>query len=347
MRTTSHMSKCSANNTVIIMIEFPDKGFVNDIERYRRRKPSVTIVLERDVVAPVMFRNTNSDRAETREFGDTLHAQVNGEKFVSKERLSGLDFLRRLTVEYSDGTWEDAINEGNMPQGLISDEHTYNEPEGIDTSLNLGTITYGAAGTGDQEYALKSHVYEGYTYTLQEYDIMNKETRNAVYESGTMQDESGTQSSSLFEESRVHPGNKFLHFISVEAGTPGMFLYVLHNVLNTGKYGARGTRAGKTIQNNLLGFILGKHDTALSTAELMRDYYDDDLYSALTEYISDERKLDWEVYSESLDDFDSYPDWLDRCVDVAGRKVSDADEVLYEHFRRDTEDALSNAFDDL
>jgi CRISPR-associated protein Csc2 len=330
-------------------IEFPEKGFADEIDRYRKRKPTVTMIIERDVVAPVMFRNTNSDRAETKEFDGVLHAQVNGEKFVTKERLRGLDLLRRLDEEFGDGEWQEAFENGNMPDGLISNDYTHNEPERISSSLNLETLTYGVAVTGNQQkYDGKSHVYEGYTYSLHPYDIMRKETRNAVYESGTMRDEEGKQSSSLFEEARVHPDNKFIHFVSVEAGTPGMFLYVLHNILNTSKYGARETRAGKTIDNKILGFILGKHDTALSTAEFMEEFYEDEsLYESLSEYVNSESRVDWEVYSEHMSESEGYPDWLEQSVEVAGRRRSDADEILYEHFREDTENALSNIIEDI
>lgn len=342
------MNKSLANNTVTTMtIDIPQKGFVDGIERYRKRKPTVTLAIERDVVAPVMFRNSNSDRAESREFGDTLHAQVNGEKFVAKERLTGLDLLRRLSDEYGDDSseWKESMNNDELPPGLISSEYTHNEPEGINTALNLETLTYGIAGTGDQEYGLKSHVYEGYTYSLDEYDIMRKEVRNAVFESGTMQDEDGDQASALFELAKIHPGNSFVHFVTIEAGTPGMFLYVLHNILNTGKYGARETRSGKTIHNNIRGVILSEHDTALATAQFIEDYYEGDVASALENYISDEERVDWDVYGDEFTSYPDYPDWYQRAEGVAKRRADDADRVLYEHFRNDTEDALTNILD--
>ena len=98
-------------------LTFPDKGLVESFEIYRRRKPTVTLVVKRDVVNPVLFRNTNPDRAETQEFQGQLHAQANGEKFVSKERLTGLDLIRSLD------------NDGD----LIDPEYAYNEPEGIES----------------------------------------------------------------------------------------------------------------------------------------------------------------------------------------------------------------------
>lgn len=310
-------------------LDYPDKGLVESFGIYRKEKPSVTLVVRRDVTEPTLFRNSNHDRAETQEFGDKLHAQVNGEKFTSKERLTGLDLLRQLD------------------DSLVHEEYTYNEPANLEKSLNAGTLTYGLAGTGDQDFAIKSRVVEGYTYTTDEYDLMNKETRNAVYESGTMRDDEGTQSEALFDFVKVQPGNDLIHFITLEAATGPMLLYVLHNVLNTGKYGARETRTGRNIRNEILGVVLGDHDTSLSTGELLMEYHNDerDLATSIGEYVADVRRTDWEVYGE-IESADDFPAWFDRLHSVARRTADDADEVLREEFLRMREDAKGTFGDD-
>lgn len=300
----------------------PEKGFIGDYSIYRKEKPSITLAVKRNVVEPVLIRNSDPDRAETQEFGDQIHAQANGEKFVSKERLTGLDLLRSLD---EDGE-------------LISGSYKYNEPEDLETSLNLDVFSYGLAGTGDQTFAFKSHVIEGYTYTTDEYDLMNKETRNAVYESGTMRDEDGEQSESLFEYVKVQPGNSFVHFITIESGTPEMLLYVLHNILNTEKYGARETRSGKNIDNEILGIILGDHSTALSTGELLMNYDTEDVDEAVENYISNAQKADWEVSSDQLD-FDDFPDWFQEMKEVASLQAEDSQERLKEELEEFTEKA--------
>ncbi|TKX43648.1 type I-D CRISPR-associated protein Cas7/Csc2 [Halorubrum sp. SD690R] len=296
-------------------LQYPDTGLEESFDIYRKRKPSVTLVVRRNVTEPTLFRNSSHDRAETQEFGDKLHAQVNGEKFTSKERLTGLSLLRELDDEF------------------VDDDYAYNEPTDLDGSLNIGTLTYGLAGTGDQDFAIKSRVVEGYTYTTDEYDLMNKETRNAVYESGTMRDDKGNQSEALFDFVKVQPGNDLVHFITLEAATGPMLLYALHNILNTGKYGARETRTGRNIRNEILGVVLGKHDTSLSTGELLLEYHneDDDLKSSIGEYISAVERNDWEVYGE-LDGADPFPEWFERLEAVASREADDADEVLREEF---------------
>lgn len=299
----------------------PSKGTVEEISIYRKRKPSVTLAVRRNVVEPTLFRNSNADRAETQEFGDQLHAQVNGEKFISKERLTGLDLLRKLD---EDGE-------------LIDGTYTYNEPGDLEDAINMDTLTYGLAGTGDEDFAMKSRVVEGYTYTTEEYDLMNKETRNAVYESGTMRDEEGEQSEALFEFVKVQPGNSFVHFVTLESGTPEMLLYVLHNVLNTKKYGARETRTGKNIENEIVGVVVGDHDTSLSTGELLMEYADDDV--ELSDYLLDAQRDDWELYSDELQEFDEFPGWFTELREIAERVSSSSDDDMREAFTELTEEA--------
>jgi CRISPR-associated protein Csc2 len=310
-------------------LEYPKKGLVESFEIYRKRKPSVTLVIKRDVTEPTLFRNSNHDRAETQEFGDRLHAQVNGEKFTSKERLTGLDLLRELD------------------DGFVDEEYAYNEPQSLKKSLNVGTLTYGLAGTGEQDFAIKSRVVEGYTYTTDEYDLMNKETRNAVYESGTMRDDENQQSEALFDFVKVQPGNDLVHFVTLEAATGPMLLYVLHNVLNTGKYGARETRTGRNVRNDVVGVIIGDHDTSLSTGELLMEYHDegDDPVQSIGNYIEAVRRNDWEVYGR-FDSTDSFPPWFDQLRAVASREVEHADETLRQEFAELMEGARAKLLDD-
>jgi CRISPR-associated protein Csc2 len=303
-------------------LEYPDTGLVESFNIYRKQKPSVTLVVKRDVTEPTLFRNSNDDRAETQEFGNRLHAQVNGEKFTSKERLTGLSLLRTLDDEF------------------VDDDYAYNEPTTLDASLNVDTVTYGLAGTDDEDFAIKSRVIEGYTYTTDEYDLMNKETRNAVHESGTMRDKEGEQSEALFDYVKVQPGNDLVHFVTLEAATGPMLLYVLHNILNTGRYGARETRTGRNIRNEVVGIVLGDHDTSLSTGELLMEYHEagQPLSGSLGRYIDTVARGGWDVYG-TFDGADPFPEWYDQIESVAGRRADDADEVLRDEFDQLTERA--------
>lgn len=302
-------------------IDFPETGFIDEYEFYMKERPSVTLAVERKVVDPLLIRNSEQDRAETQVIGDATRAQANPEKFTTKERLSGLNLLRRLDED----------------EDLISEEYAYNEPPALDQALNLDTLTYGMTGTGDQDYGVKSRLVAGYTYTVQEYDLMQAEVRNAAYESGTMTNKEGEHSQALYEQVRVQPGNEFPHFLTLEAGTPAMLAYVLHNVLNTHGYGARETRSGKTIENDVRAVILAEQPALLSVGEFLTEQAPsvDEFDEALDNYVHEHAREDWEIHTA----WDGFPDWFDDLLAVAGRETPDAAETLRELFVADTDAA--------
>lgn len=321
-------------------VTFPDKGFVDTYGVSRFRRPSVTVIVKRDVVAPLLIRNTEDSRAEIQEINGRVHAQSNPEKFVSKERLTGLDLLRSL----------------NDSDDLIDDGYTYNQPDTWEQALNLDPLCYGVSGTGSDEFAIKSHVTQGYTITTNEYNFTDEEVRNAVYETGTMKsydNEDGfDQSSALYGLSPIQIGNSFVHFVTVEAALPGMFAYVLHNLLNTFSYGARDTRHGKNVDNKIIGLIQADHPVSLSTGEWLKDYHTpqisesesseaspesdgtvdengpDPVINSLSAYISDAERDHWEVYLDGQSDYPDYPEWFTDLYDIASRKAPDAKEQL-------------------
>lgn len=309
-------------------IDFPDTGFVDSYGFYMKERPSVTLAIERTVVDPLLIRNSEQDRAETQVIAEKTRAQSNPEKFTTKERLTGLNLLRRLD---EDGD-------------LISEEYAYNEPPALKDAINLDTLTYGMTGTGDQDYGMKSRLVAGYTYTVDEYDVMQAEVRNAAYESGTMTDKDGEHSQALYEQVRVQPGNVFPHFLTLEAGTPAMLAYVVHNVCNTFGYGARETRSGKTIKNDIRAVILTEQPALLSVGEFLRseDPSTGSFDDALASYIDTRAREDWEVHTAD----EGFPDWFEGLLSVAGRKVDEAPTVLRDLFVEDHQAALSEILEE-
>lgn len=305
-----------------MVIEKPSTGIVDEFSIMRKRKPTVTLVVKRDVVEPTLFRNTDPTRAEIQRFGDDeYHAQANGEKFTSKERLTGLDLLRKLQEDHED------LN-------LIKDSYTYNEDTGFSESINMDALTYGLVGTGDSDFAMKSRVIEGYTYTSEEYDLMDEEARNAIYETGTMRDEENEQARSLFKQVRVQPGNSFIHFVTLESATAEMLLYVIHNILNTSRYGAKETRTGHNMENKIIGTITGDYDTTLSTGELLMDYHDgEDIVDSTKEYIEEVSQENWNFNINEM------PDWVENMKKIATRRVEDAEDQMASAFDSLTESA--------
>ena len=303
----------------------PDDGFAEKYEVYRRARPTVTLVVLRTLTDPTLFRSTDSERAETQEFGGIIHAQVNGEKFVSKERLTGLNLCREL-------------DEG---ENIIVKEYTYNEPiNSLPKSQTADLLTYGLAGTvSGATFSQKSHAIEGYTYSLEPYDLMNRETHNALYESGTMRDEKGAQSEALFNPVKVQPGTHFVHFITLEAGTKEMLLYLIHNILNTGRYGARETRTGRNVKNEIVGLITSAGDSSLSCGELINDHLTaakdefsrEDIQTAISEYVTKHKRSDWQIFYASdfkPNDGNEFPEWLSNLIKVGSRLEEESSAVL-------------------
>lgn len=312
-------------------LEFPEHGFIDQYKFYMKRRPSVTLAIEREVTDPLLIRNTESDRAETQVIGGTTRAQSNPEKFSTKERLTGLDLLRSLDEDDT----------------LIDDKYAYNEPPALDAAINMDALTYGITGTGSQDYGMKSRLFAGYTYTTGEYDIMDAEVRNKAFESGTMTNDDGEHSQGLYEQVRVQPGNSFVHFLTIEAGTPAMLAYVVHNVLNTHGYGARETRSGKTIENNIRAVVLSEHPVLLSTGEFLEQYDpkpdSDSIGTALGRYLRASERADWEIYGDNdVNDVPGFPDWFTELRAVAARNRADSPEVLKELLQKDTTAAREN-----
>ena len=303
----------------------PNDGFADKYEVYRRARPTVTLVVLRTVTDPTLFRSTDSERAETQEFGEVIHAQVNGEKFVSKERLTGLNLCRELDEN----------------ENIIATKYTYNEPlKSLIESQTADLLTYGLVGTeSGRTFSQKSHAIEGYTYSLESYDLMNRETHNALYESGTMRDEKGVQSEALFNPVKVQPGTHFVHFITLEAGTKEMLLYLIHNILNTGRYGARETRTGRNVKNEIVGLITSAGDSSLSCGEFINDHLtateDDisrkDIQTAISEYVTKHKRSDWQMFYASdfkPNDGGEFPEWLSNLIKVGSRLEEESSAVL-------------------
>lgn len=317
-------------------IDFPKHGFIDEYQYYMTERPTVVLAVEREVVDPLLIRNTEQDRAETQVINNTTRAQSNPEKFTTKERLSGLHLLREL----DDGD-----------EQLIDDEYVYNEPPKLEEAINMDTLTYGITGTGDEDYGMKSRLFAGYTYTTGEYDIMNAEVRNKAHESGTMNyDDDGDMehSQGLYEQVRVQPGNSFIHFLSIEASTPGMLAYVLHNVLNTNGYGARETRSGKTIENHVRALILADHPVLLSVGEFLSKHDPettdkDDIGTQLGNYLNAQRRANWSTYGDDdVPETEPFPEWFTTLKAVAGRQRPDSTDILRELFEQDTTNAANN-----
>lgn len=195
---------------------------------------------------------------------------------------------------------------------IISPKYLYNEiAGGLADGINPDTVTYGAAGveSGDT-FSIKSRVIEGYTSTLEPYNLLNKEQHNALYETGTMikvggeGDTTEEHGRGFYTHVNIEPPTKMVHFVRIESPTKEMFLYVLHNLLNTTTYFARSTRKG-SIRNSIVGVIFSHASIGLSSGELIKEKFNTEVpkneYSTievltkLKQYVGNHKNDLWKI----------------------------------------------------
>jgi len=327
--------------------KLPSEYFVEQVDRSRKLRPEVCLIVLREVVDPVLARSSDPERAElfvvrTKVKDDKgkdteqeiVRARINGEKFTSAERLTGLNLCRLLNQSNEKG-WD-----------IISPNYLYNEiTGGLQEAVNPDTVTYGAAGVERGEtFSIKSRVIEGYTYTLEPYNLLNKEQHNALYETGTMMkvgsEEEGAEEErgrGLYTHVNIEPPTKMVHFVRIEAPTPEMFLYVLHNILNTTTYFARSTRKG-SIRNSVLGVILSRTAIGLSSGELIKVNFSDNIKNeytraevidAIKNYVNAYKNVYWKIMWNKEEDSE-FKSLISPAVDVALLKDDNGKKIMKE-----------------
>jgi len=156
-------------------------------------------------------------------------------KQSSPERLTGRELLRY--------------------HGIISDEKgsrfcEYNSADFCKSCPDC--IHYGFA-IGDAG-AEKSKVYTDSAFSITPYEESHKSfSFNALYEHGTMTRRGETRSS-FGEKDHIVPQVFFPSIVTLRDSTYEGFLYVLGNILRTGRYGATETRTGK-VENHLVAVV--------------------------------------------------------------------------------------------
>jgi CRISPR-associated protein Csc2 len=118
-----------------------------------------------------------------------------------------------------------------------------------------------------------------------------------------------------------------------------MLLYVIHNILSTGRYGARETRTGRDVKNEIIALITSSADSSLSCGELINDHLKEakdefsraDLKTIISTYISKHKRADWQIYHKN--DFEinggaEFPAWLINLIDTGTRLKAEDSAIL-------------------
>jgi CRISPR-associated protein Csc2 len=160
-------------------------------------------------------------------------------KQSSPERLNGRELLRSLGVISEDKQDKERYCEYN------SAAFCKKCPDCILYGYAIGS-----------EGAEKSKVFVDTAYSITPYEVSHKAfSFNALFEHGTMTDQStGKTRSSFGEQDHVVPQVFFPSIVTLRDPTYAGFLYVLGNLLRTERYGAQETRTGR-VYNHLIGVV--------------------------------------------------------------------------------------------
>jgi hypothetical protein len=173
---------------------------------------------------------------------------------------------------------------------------------------------------------------------------MLRETHNALYESGTMMNENNKQSQALYNVVKVQPNTHLIHFITIESATKEMLLYVMYNIINTGSYGARESRTGHNIRNEIVGVITSLSNSNLSCGEFISEfgnefidcgYSKENILGTIKKYVNKYKRADWRIYYLNNSDFVESAtfktvSWLNEVLKVANDKEETSSQILAE-----------------
>lgn len=165
-------------------------------------------------------------------------------KQVAVERRTGRELLRR------EGLLFPRQGDDKLPCSLNT-----NDP----CERCVDCWLYGfAAGSGG---AQRSRVLTEDAFSLlQDTEIVDTRTFNAIFENGTMRNpDTKAASQALSESEYVRPGAHFLDLQVLRDVTEAELLYVLGNILRSSRYGATGSRIGR-VSNEILGLAFADQE---------------------------------------------------------------------------------------
>lgn len=224
---------------------------------------TISLVVLRTTQSETIFRTEGSGEPMCSEFvqAGIENTQViprlvmTKRKQVAPERRKGREFLRQHNLLY------------NAPKGDTVCSLNTNAP----CEMCIDCFLYGFAAGG--EGAQKSRVWTEDAFSiLPSTELIGDRTINALYENGTMRDQTGKASTALNTSEYIKPSVNFLDIVTLKDVTADEFRYVLGNILLTTRYGAVSSRVGR-MENEILG-IFGGFAELPSSLELVQEVFD-------------------------------------------------------------------------
>lgn len=220
---------------------------------------SISLVLIREAIAPVIFRNAEQEITDI-EWLDDLYVRAVPNKFKYIERGRGLQILRALGVG------------GNHPQNKTVLYGKQSPGEAFD----LNTVVFGdSANQGNRVLPVRTAVNYSDALSIKPKDQCVDETfHNRAMEDGTLFDaESKKNSDNLFTRHFIKPGTLMVQTLSTRGQVlPEIGLqHLLLSVGMAGSYGGQTSVTGINIRTHVVGLYADKFEQAITSPyELLR-----------------------------------------------------------------------------
>lgn len=224
---------------------------------------TISLVVLRTTQSETIFRTEGSGEPMSSEFVQAglenteiiPRLVMTKRKQVAPERRKGREFLRQYNLLY------------NAPKGDTICSLNTNAP----CEMCVDCFLYGFAAGG--EGAQKSRVWTEDAFSiLPSTELIGDRTINALYENGTMRDETGKASTALNTSEYIKPGVHFLDIVTLKDITADELRYAVGNILLTSRYGAVSSRVGR-MDNEILG-VFGGFAELPSSLELVQQVFD-------------------------------------------------------------------------
>ena len=245
-----------------LLEETPDAKGKPYFHPRRKNLGCVTLVVLREAIAPVVFRNAEEEITDI-EFDGRVHARAVPNKFKYPERQRGLQVLRFLGAG------------GRFPQNktLIP------KGEKAGAVYDLNTLVFGdSANHENRVLPVRAAVnYSDGLSILPKHLCVEETFHNRAMEDGTLFDaESKKNSDNLFTRHFLRPGTLMVQAISTRGRVlpPIGFQHLLLSVGLAGSYGGQTAVIGTNIRTWFVGIYADRFEQAVdSPYEMLRHLY--------------------------------------------------------------------------
>jgi CRISPR type I-D-associated protein Csc2 len=206
-----------------------------------RNLGSVSLVLIREMVAPTVFRNLESEITDIA-VGNYRLVRAVPNKFKHRERANGLKLLRHFGAG------------GSYPQN----RHAMPERAMPSSAFDLNSLVFGdSVNQGNKVLPVKAAALYSDGLSLQEYtDCVDKTFHNRAAEDGSLFDAvAKVNSSNLFERHFIKPGTLLVQVVSTHGRVMPIeaFEHLILSLGQGGAYGGQTSVTGVNLRTHIAG----------------------------------------------------------------------------------------------